>query len=109
MIGQEKFQSFCGIKSGSSLSCGLFIFYLDHTKLHGDDGFLKDTQLLLLIDDTVLLATCREGMMAKLTILHESATELGMVMLPTKSRFLAKYTEDKTPFDLETVKITNCE
>ena len=59
--------------------------------------------------DTVLLATSREAMTAKLTLLHESATEMGMVMHPAKSCFLAINTEDKAPFHIGTVKIINCE
>lgn len=74
VIGQEKFKSSTGIKQGSSFSCGLFAFYLDHTirsvKSYGDDGYLGNTHLLLLMDGTVHLATSRQAMMAKLTSLN---------------------------------------
>jgi hypothetical protein len=63
--------------------------------------------MLLLMDDTVLLATSREAMNRKLDLLYNSATELDMVIHPAKSQFLVINSDDKTPFRVADVVISN--
>ena len=52
-----------GVRQGAATSCILFIIYLDimarMINTVGDDGFLKSLHTLLLMGDTVLLATSR--------------------------------------------------
>ena len=58
-----------GVKQGSSTSCFLFILYVDRmVKMikHNDDGFLGGLHILMLMDDTVLLSTTREGIIKKI-------------------------------------------
>ena len=65
-----------GVRQGSPTSVFLFIIYVDalikmvKTK-SPVDGFLSWLHLLMLMDDTVILATSRESMIKKLGILKE--------------------------------------
>ena len=59
-----------GVKQGSSTSCFLFILYVDRMvkmikQSFKDDGFLGGLHILMLMDDTVLLSTTREGIIEK--------------------------------------------
>lgn len=87
-IGAASFSSSAGIKQGSPISCTLFTFYLDHTvravKSFEEDGYLGDTHLVLLMDDTVILATSREAMSIKLNLLYNSAMELDVRIHPIR-------------------------
>ena len=111
VIGSEKFQSTAGVKQGSSMSCALFTFYLDHTikavRSFGLDGFLEDIHMLLFMDDTVLLATSRDAMEKKLKLLHDSAKEIDMVIHPDKSQFLVINSQDRNPFRIEDIVISH--
>ena len=66
MIGSEKFKFTNGVKQGSAVSCSLFTYYLDYTvravRAYGEDGFLGRNDMLLLMDDSVLIATSRVAM-----------------------------------------------
>lgn len=112
-IGNESFQSTIGVKQGSSISCALFTFYLDHTvravRSFGPDGFLQESHLLLLMDDTVLLATSREAMTRKLQLLYDSAKDINMVVHPNKSQYLVINSNDRDPFAVEDVTISHTE
>ncbi len=57
------------------------------------------------MDDTVIFATSREMMHKKLQNLKVCADNIGMVMHPTKSRFMAVNTPDTEPFMLGNVAI----
>ena len=50
-----------GVKQGGCTSCPMFCFYVDATieavKACGEDGWLGNLLLLLLMDDTVIFAT----------------------------------------------------
>ena len=76
-------------------------------KTFGYDGFLQDNHIILLMDDTVLVATWREAMHAKVRLLYNSAKEFDMVTHPEKSRFLAVNTGDTLPFGVGNVQITH--
>lgn len=65
--------------------CFLFIVYAnDLVKLIKNtcesDGFLSWLHLLILMDDTVLLATSRENMIKKVKLLTEFCDKYGMVV-----------------------------
>jgi hypothetical protein len=112
VIGDAQFKYSNGVKQGSSTSCSLFTFYLDQTvravSTHMPDGFLKDNHILLLMDDTVLLATSRTAMMQKLRLLHASASNIGMLIHPGKSRYLVVNSDDREPFMDEDIQIKHC-
>ena len=70
VIGDQSFKSSTRVKQGSSISCSLFKFYFDHTvrevRKYGPDGFLEESRILLLMDDTVLFS--RDAMYKKLAL-----------------------------------------
>ena len=66
IIGTAIITTIIGVRQGSPTSCFLFILYVnDLVKLIKDtcedDGFLSWLHLLVLMDDTVLLATSRKN------------------------------------------------
>ena len=50
----------------------------------GRDGFLSWLHILVLMDDTVLLATTRDSMIRKVEILKDYCTEYGMKVMSLK-------------------------
>ena len=65
------------------MSCLLFVIYLNvlavMLKLVGNDAFLLDVHALMLMDDTVLLASSRKNMIKKFKILMEFCKKYGML------------------------------
>ena len=70
-------ESSIGVRQGAATSCMLFIIYLDiMVKMINrveDDDFLKSNHTLLLMDDTVLLATSRKKVIKNLRLFRNSA------------------------------------
>ena len=109
-----------GVKQGSPTSCFLFILFVDEfirlVKGRSDsDGFLKWLHLLMLMDDTVLFATSREGLIEKLNLLAEWCNKCGMVINEDKTEFMAFVTtdaNDRKPITLQLhhgiVRVTHC-
>ena len=52
------------------------------------DGFLKWLHALMLMDDTVILATSRERLIEKLYILDEFCESHGMIINESKTKFI---------------------
>jgi hypothetical protein len=113
VIGDTEFNYTSGVKQGSAISCNLFAFYLDHTvravRTFGPDDFLQNNHMILLMDDTALLATSRVAMARKLQLLYNSAYEINMVIHPEKSKYFAVNTNDTEPFTIGNVKIERTE
>ena len=110
LIGCEYFSTSAGVRQGASSSCPLFVFFLDATveavNSFGPDGWLDMLHTLLLMDDTAIFATSKERLEAKLKLLKQSADQLGMVIHPTKSKFLCINTTDKSPIIIDQVVIS---
>ena len=113
LIGSQYFETSTGVRQGAATSCPLFVFFLDATveaiKSYGPDGWLGCLHTLLLMDDTVIFATSRASLEAKLLLLKRSADLLGMEIHPTKSRFMCTDKNDKSPFIIDgvVVSVTN--
>ena len=92
VMGSAIIDAKMGVRQGGSTSCSLFTFYINDTirALNSceADGFLGNDHILLLMDDTILLATSRDKMHHKLTLLHAAAEGLKMTLHPSKSQFL---------------------
>ena len=73
----------------------------------GPDGWLGALHMLLLMDDTVLFATSRQSMCKKLAILKRAADEIGMLIHPTKSRFMCIGATDCEKFVMDNVDISH--
>ena len=81
-----------GVRQGSPSSCLLFTIYVDQMvrKLKreiGEDGFLSTLHALLLMDDTVLVATSREMCTKKLKVVLDYCDEYGMAINSKKTKF----------------------
>ena len=90
VIGTAIVSTVIGVRQGSPTSCFLFIVYVnDLVKLIKNtcepDGFLSWLHLLILMDDTVLLATSRENMIKKVKLLTEFCDKYGMVVNEKKN------------------------
>ena len=92
-----------GVRQGAATSCMLFIIYLD-IMVRGindveDDGFLGSLHALLLMDDTVLLATSRKRLIEKFKIVQLFCSNYGMSLNTKKTKFMVinHSKEDKVP------------
>ena len=93
IIGTAIVSTVIGVRQGSPTSCFLFIVYVnDLVKLIKNtcesDGFLSWLHLLILMDDTVLLATSRENMIKKVKLLTEFCDKYGMVVKEKKTKLV---------------------
>ena len=114
VIGTQHFSTSAGVRQGASTSCPLFTFFIDPTvdavAADGPDGWLGNLHSLLLMDDTVIFATSRKQMEKKLRRLKQCTDDLGMVMHPSKSKFMVVNDKDTNPFILDeiTISLTSC-
>ena len=82
-----------GVRQGSPTSVTLFIIYVDVLikrlkEKSPPDGFLSWLHVLMLMDDTVLLATSKESLIQKLIILKDYCDEYGMQVNELKTEFM---------------------
>ena len=108
-LGSEIFTSSSGVKQGAANSCSLFTFYINSTvraiKNFGDDGYLRNLHCLVFMDDTVVLATTRDAMQEKLTLLYRESEAIGMEIHPQKSKYMVIGSHDRRPFTLHNASI----
>ena len=81
-----------GVRQGSPTSCFLFIVFMNELvrmlkERCTPNGFLGWLHALVMMDDTVLLSTSREGMMYKVKVLKAFCEEHGMVINEGKINF----------------------
>ena len=113
VIGTENFGTTTGVKQDGSSSVKLFTAYIDPTidavNALGPDDWLESMHILLLMDDTVIMATSRAKLQAKLEALKAKADAIGMILRPTKSQFMTVNSVNKEPFLLDDVVINYTE
>ena len=105
VLGNDTFTTNSGVKQGHSTSCNSFTGYISTRRLTQSshvvaDSWLGDIHILLLMDDTVILASSREKMTNKLQKLKCATDDIGMVFHPTKCQFLTVNSNDTAPFEL---------
>ncbi|XP_068242383.1 uncharacterized protein [Palaemon carinicauda] len=91
IIGTAVITATVGVRQGSPTWCILFVLYVnDLIKLIkencGLDGFLAWLYVLVLMDDTVILSTTRNGMLNKLGLLNQFCQNNGMKVNMNKTR-----------------------
>jgi hypothetical protein len=108
-IGTENFPTSAGVKQGSSTSCNSFTSYIDPTiaavKEIGPDSWLGDLHILLFMDDTVIFATTKTGLINKLRRLKRCADDIGMIIHPSKSQYMSVNDTDKTSIQIDNILI----
>ena len=106
-----------GLCQGSPTSCFLFTMYInafvkDLKCICQPDGYLGGLHCLLLMDDTILLATSRERCIEKLGILCEFCSRSGMVInAPSKTKFMVinGNVKDREPLVYGNIVVQNCD
>ncbi len=88
-----------GVRHGAPSSYLLFVIYVDHMvrmlkRIVPTDGFLGNLHSLLLMDDTVILATSREMCEKKLSVVCQFCKQSGMKINEKKSKFFVINDED---------------
>ena len=104
-----------GVRQGAPTSCLLFVLYMDKlVKMLKErvalDGYLGSLHALLMMDDTVILATSRSMCIKKLEILMEYCLEYGMVVNEKKTKFFVINGDeiDKNPLHIQNLIVFYC-
>ena len=93
IIGSAVVTATLGVRQGSSTSCFLFIIYVNELikvmkEKCNPERFLGWLHVMVMMDDTVILATTRENMITKVEILEQFCEEYGMFVNNSKTKFL---------------------
>ena len=108
LLGATIVTAVIGVRQGSPTSCFLFTCFVDDMirmvkNCCGVDGFLQWLHLLMLMDDTVLLATSRELCIKKLLTVIEFCSISGMQINQAKTKFMVVNASDDDEHPLEMV------
>ena len=91
-IGNDLIETSIGLKQGGTTSSSFFIIYLDSLvkkmSYIENDGFLEDLHLLLLMDDSVVLATSKETLIKKLEVLNTFVEDFNMKINEEKTKLM---------------------
>ena len=108
-------ESSVGVRQGAPSSCLLFVVYIDKMirMIKGAvavDGFLGALHALLLMDDTVILATSRDMCIKKMNVVVDYCREYGMVLNESKTKFFVinNSNVDKIPLNVQGHVINYC-
>ena len=111
ILNSEYIKASIGVKQGGPMSCLLFIIYLNvlaiMIKALGNDSYLNDVHALMLMDDTVLLASTREKMIEKFTVLMDFCRKYGMFINEVKTQMMVinGTKEDRHPFTVYNITV----
>ena len=115
ILGSTIITSTIGVRQGSPTSCYLFVIFVDVLILMikskcSPEPILGWLHTLMLMDDTVILATSREKMAEKLKLLDEYCASSGMRLNESKTRLMVINGSpmDKIPFVIANVVIKYC-
>ena len=115
ILGSTVITSTIGVRQGSPTSCYLFVIFVDVLILMikskcSPEPILGWLHTLMLMDDTVILATSREKMEEKLKLLEEYCAKSGMRLNESKTRLMVinGTPMDKIPFFIANVVIKHC-
>ena len=115
LLGGSVITATAGVRQGSPTSCFLFILFVDILiRLIKEgcarDGFLGWLHIMMLMDDTVLLATTRERLEYKMAILDRYCEEYGTIVNFDKTKFMVinGSAEDKLPIPFRGDYVLHC-
>ena len=115
ILGSTIITSTIGVRQGSPTSCYLFVIFVDVLILLikskcSPEPILGWLHTLMLMDDTVILATSRESMTEKLKLLDEYCKTSGMRLNESKTKLMVINGSpmDKIPFILSNLVIKHC-
>jgi len=116
LLRSTTIESSIGVRQGSPTSGFLFTLVVNDLlrelkeKCPSDD-FLDWLHALMLMDDTILLATSRDRALKKMKVLHEFCQNAGMVINADKTKFMVinGNDDDKASLELDGMNISNCD
>ena len=115
-LGSAVIATSIGLLQGLPTSIWLFTAYIDKfvrmLKLQcQDDGFLGWLHCLILMDDTIVLATSRDRLREKMEILMDFCRQSGMVINQKKTNLMVVNgnQEDREPMIFPELTVMNCE
>ena len=93
VIGTALITATLGVRQGSPTSCILFVLYVNvMIKMIKQscplDGFLSWLHVMVMMDDTILLSTTKEGMKNKIKIMYDFCDSYGMSVNNNKTKFM---------------------
>ena len=103
MLHSAEIDASIGVRQGAPTSCLLFITYIDELSRmlaqHEDDGYLGRLHVMLLMDDTIIMATSRARLQSKLETLQNFCNNFGMEMNEKKTKLMVinGTPEDRAP------------
>ena len=116
ILGSAVVTTSIGLRQGSPTSCWLFTAYIDKfvrlvREKCPNDGFLGWLHCLLLMDDTVIVATSWERLKKKTEVLIEFCNDSGMVINESKTKHMVinGSNEDRAPLQFDDLTVANCE
>ncbi|ELU10587.1 hypothetical protein CAPTEDRAFT_194054 [Capitella teleta] len=105
-----------GVQQESLTSCFLFALVVNDLIRNlkercAPDGFLGWLHSLMLMDDTIILATSRQRAIEKIGVLREFSRTSGMIINKSKTQFMVINGEedDRNPIIHDDLNITNCD
>ena len=112
ILGSTIITSTIGVRQGSPTSCYLFVIFVDVLILLikskcSPEPILGWLHTLMLMDDTVILATSRESMAEKLKLLDEYCKTSGMRLNESKTKLMV-INGSPIPFILSNLLIKHC-
>ena len=114
VINNMSVEARAGVRQGSPSSCFLFTAYVNSmirmVKEYGEDGWLGPLiHLLLLMDDTVLFSTTREGIMWKFQRVLDYCSQFNMKINEKKTKFMTVNTNDHAPLTFDELTVLWCD
>ncbi len=104
-----------GVRQGLSTSCFLFVIFVNELiklikNVCQPEPFLEWVHMLMLMDDTVLLSTTREGIAKKLAVLVDFCKEYEMKVNCAKTKFFVVNGEagDEQPLCVGDLVVNHC-
>ena len=92
VLNSEYIKATIGVKQGGPMSCILFIIYLNvmviMMKALGNDSFLQDLHMMVLMDDTVLVASSKEQIIKKFEVLMKFCEQYRMEVNEIKTKLM---------------------
>ena len=116
LLRSTAIESSIGVRQGSPTSGFLFTLVVndllrDLKEKCPPDDFLDWLHALMLMDDTILLATSRERALQKVRVLREFCQNAGMVINAGKTKFMVinGNQDDMAPLEVDGTTISNCD
>ena len=116
ILRQATITATIGVRQGSPTSCLLFTLLVNDLIRNLKERCLPDDFLgwlhaLMLMDDTVILATSRERAIEKLEVLHDFCADSGMIINESKTKFMVVNGDylEKQKLEIQDLSVQNCQ